>query len=274
MPSVENMNIAEAIQRLYRFNEDDAEFSEGIDSVTLIYTKAHESQVAEQLAAFPPRVPYVHGSPLNTARKAVHVQGLTGTRSLAVLEQCFNIEVPDPSIFLSLNNPSNPPWVVCTPRDRAPMSLRAVQQVLDKHPVSERAAWEKFESWVRSMGLSVRGEQHPNGENSFPDYRAWIQEVEYNIEMTSVPDMEKWTVRSTYRDVEWKISEMAKQPSETREEVVDAVSRVLQKKSTRVGQVVGDEIKGGLCWSYPIGPLTCWPETPAGQGRTFLRSKP
>ena len=268
MPEVNNSNLVEGIRSLCQYNEDDSGFLDGVDSVTLIYTKFHERQVIKQLADLPDRMPLVEGSSLPRARKSIHIQARSGIKSLAIFEQCFDMKVPDPTIFLFLNNPSNPSWVVRTPRDRPPVMFRDQhqKQVLDEHAVSERAAWEKVKLWLHSLGIDAHGEPYPNGNNEFPDYRAWVKGVEYNVEMTAVPDMGKWTLRSNYRDLEARIREMAKQPSETRDEVVDAVSRVLKNKSELVRKSVGRtaQLRTVLVvsnWSsYELANDPCWAE--------------
>lgn len=237
MPGVGNINLGEMIQRLYRYNEDESDFPEGVDSVTIIYTKSREGEVVKQLAGFPPSISSTTISAVASARKAFHVQTCTGTKSLAVWEQCLDIEVPEKGIHLFLNNPDRPAWVVRTPKDRPPMLLRTQAKVLDKHAVSECAAWGKIESWLGSLDISARGAPYPCGENSFPDYKAWIQDVEYSVEMTSVPDMGKWTVKSAYRVVEKRVRELARQPSESIDEVIEQLTRMLGKKSARVKQV-------------------------------------
>ena len=264
MPEVGNINLGEMIQRLYRYNEDESDFSDGVDSVTIVYTKSREAEVVKQLAGFPPSISSTTNSAVAGARQAFHVQTRTGTKSLAVWEQCLDIEVPEKGIHLFLNNPDRPAWVVRTPKNRPPMLLRAQAKVLDKHAVSERAAWGKIESWLGSLDISACGEPYPCGENSFPDYKAWIKDIEYSVEMTSVPDMGKWTVKNTYRDLEKRVRELAREPSETIDEVIEQLTRVLQKKSARVKQVSSQVLgKGTLLvvsnWSsHTLAKHLCW----------------
>lgn len=52
--------------------------------------------------------------------------------------------------------------------------------------------------------------------------------------MTSVPDLGKWTIKSTYRELERFISEVAKQPGETKEEEVEDLHRMIAKKREAV----------------------------------------
>ena len=230
MPATTGGQLADTIQEHYLFSEGDPGFSSGIESVTVVYPKVLQPRVTRQLSHFPPRLSLVAGSSITGASQSIHVQGRTGTKSLAVLEQPLDIDVPDQGVFLLLNNPVDPSWVVTASRNRSPIRLFARREVLNEHEISERAAWEQVESWLRSRGLSVYGKQYPEGKNAPPDYRAWIEGVEYDVEMTSVPDMEKWTLKSKYRDLEKRISEVAKQAGETMAEVVDALRRVLSKK--------------------------------------------
>ena len=167
------------------------------------------------------------------AVKSIHVQGRTGTKSLAILGQPLDIDVPDRGVFLCLNDPVDPSWVATAPRNKPSMRLFGRRPVLNEHEISERPAWERVDSWLRARGFSVRGDQYPEGENSPPDYRAWIEGAEYDVEMTSVPDMEIWTLKSKYRHLEKRISEVAKQPGETMAEVTDALCQVLSPGQDR-----------------------------------------
>ena len=226
MPADTGGQLANAIQDLYLSNESDPAFSGGVDSVTVIYPRALESRVTKQLSGFPPRLSSVAGSSIMGAVKSIHVQGRTGTKSLAILGQPLDIDVPNRGVFLCLNYPVDPSWVATTPRNKPSMRLFGRRQALNEHEISERAAREGVDSWLRARGFSVRGDQYPEGENSPPDYRAWIKGAEYDAEMTSGPDMEKWTLKSKYRHLEKRISEVAKQPGETMAEVTDALCLV------------------------------------------------
>ena len=120
------------------------------------------------------------------------------------------------------------------PRNGSPMEGVARPQVLNEQEVSEQTAWERVSSWLRDIDFPVKGRPYPNGENCFPDYRAWIGGQEYDVEMTSVPDMKRWTIKSTYRDLERSISEVAKHSGETKDNVAEDLQRVLVKKRKRV----------------------------------------
>ena len=238
MPADTGGQLANAIQELYLCNESDPAFSSGVDSVTVIYPRPLESRVTKQLSGFPPSLSSVAGFSIMGVGKAIHVQGRTGTKSLAILGQLLDIDVPDRGVFVCLNNSVNPSWVAAVPRNKPSIRLFGRHQVLNEHEISERAAWERVNSWLRSQGFSVHGDQYPEGENAPPDYRAWIEGAEYDVEMTSVPDMEKWTLKSKYRHLEKRISEVAKQPGETMAEVTDALCRVLSKKRESLEKMV------------------------------------
>ena len=266
MPADTGGKLANAIQDLYLSNESDPAYSSGVDSVTVIYPRALESRVTKQLSGFPPCLSSVAGSSIMGAVKAIHVQGRTGTKSLAILGQPLDIDVPDRGVFLCLNNPVDPSWVATAPRNKPSMRLFGRRQVLNEHEISERAAWEQVDSWLRAKDFSVRGDQYPEGENAPPDYRAWIEGAEYDVEMTSVPDMEKWTLKSKYRDLEKRISEVAKQPSETMAEVTDALCRVLSKKRESLEKVAeGNPRRHRMLvvsnWSaHELADQSLWPQ--------------
>lgn len=84
--------------------------------------------------------------------------------------------------------------------------------------------------------------------------------------MTSVPDWERWTIESTYRDLERVTSEVARQPGETREDVAEDLQRVLAKKRERVERAAEDNL-GRPCilvrsnWSaHELSDEAYWPE--------------
>ena len=236
-----NGGITDAIRDLYRRNEEDSpDFCDGVDSVTLTYPKGFQWRVTQLLASLPSPLSFVPSSSVVGARKSIHVQGRERTKSLAVLEQSLDIEVPDKTIYVCLNNWHSPSWVTAAPRNRPPMEAVARPTVLNEKEVSEQAAWERVSSWLSELGFSVQGLPYPNGENSFPDYRAWIRGQEYDVEMTSVPDLKKWTIKSAYRNLEKVIQEVAKHRGETKQEMVDDLERVLAQKRKRIDSVDGD----------------------------------
>ena len=230
MPADDGGNLAETIQKLYRYNDDESGFGAGVESVTLTFPKAEQSKVTAQLSRFPPRLFLVPGSPLTGSSKSIHVDGRAGTRSLPVLEQPLDVEVSDTSIFVCLNNPAKPGWVVVAPRDKPPMSFERNLRAVSANDISEKAAWDKVSSWFESLGFTVSTKPYPEGKNSFPDFRAWVDSLEFDVEMTSVPDMTDWTLKGTFRKLEKRISEIAKQPGQTRGEVIDEFLRKCSDK--------------------------------------------
>ena len=233
MPANDGGDLAATIQKLYRYNDDESGFGEGMESVTLTFPKAAQSKVTAQLAGFPPTLHSVAGSPSKGSGKSIHVNGRAGTRSLPILEQPLDIEVADTSIFVCLNNPTKPSWVVVAPRNRPPMLFEPNQRAVSRHDISEKAAWDKVSSWLKSRRLTVCGKPYPEGRNSFPDFRAWINGLEFNVEMTSVPDMTDWTLKGTFRKLEERISEIAMQPGQTRSEVINEFLRKCSDKRHR-----------------------------------------
>ena len=208
--------LATRIQKLYRYNDDESGFGEGVESVTLTFPKAAQSKVTAQLSGFPPSLSLVAGSPLMGSGKSIHVRSRAGTRSLPILEQPLDIEISDTSIFVCLNNPAKPGWMVVAPRNKPPMVFERNLRSVDTNDISEKAAWHKVCSWLNSRGFTVFGKAYPEGKNSFPDFRAWINGLELDVEMTSVPDMTDWTLKGTFRTLEERISEIAKLPGQTR----------------------------------------------------------
>ena len=133
-----------------------------------------------------------------------------------------------------MNNPTKPSWVVVAPRNMPPMSFKRNQRAVSANYISEKAAWDKVSSWFESRGFTVSAKPYPEGKNSFPDFRAWIDGLEFDVEMTSVPDMTDWTIKGTFRKLEERISEIAKQPGQTRGEVVVEFLRKCSDKRHRV----------------------------------------
>ena len=241
MPADDGANLATTIQKLYRYNYDESAFGAGVESVTLTFPKAAQSRVTAQLSRFPPRLSLVHDTPLTGSTKSIHVKSRAGTRSLPVLEQPLHIEVSDTSIFVCLNNPAKPGWLVVTPRNKPPMLFERNLRAVSTNDISEIAAWDKVSSWLESRGFTVSAKPYPEGKNSFPDFRAWIDGLEFDVEMTSVPDMTDWTLKGTFRKLEQRISEIAKQPGQTRGEVV---VEFLQKCSDKRHRVESTAIRG------------------------------
>ena len=211
----------------------DVDYSRGVDSVILVFPSSLKPIVRDALSYLPPRLPFVAGSSIEGAERSIHVRGRTGVKSLAVQEKCLEIVVPDPCICFYMNNPSEPQWVVYVPRGQGAVEVHSQSLKSDKPAVTEKADWEKLVCWLRLRGLSVNGHQYPDGANAYPDYRAWIEGFEYDVEMSRFPNLDKWTVTSSDRKLDEKIRRISQQPSETRDEVVGAVSRIIGKKSER-----------------------------------------
>ena len=242
MPADESGNLATTIQKLFSHNDDESSFNAGVDSVTLTYPKAMQPKVTAQLSSFPPRLPFVQGSSFTDSGKSIHVESREGTRSLVVLERPLDIEVSDTSIFVCLNNPAKPGLVVAAPRDKPPMLFERNLRAVSANDIAEKAAWDKVSLWLESRGFTVSSKPYPNGENSFPDYRAWIDGSEFDVEMTSVPNMTEWTLKETFRKLEGRISEIAKQPGQTRAEVIEEFLRKCCDKRHRVkNTAIGDQ---------------------------------
>ena len=228
-------SLAATIQKHYRNNDDETGFGADVESVTLTFPKAAQSKVTAQQSGFPPNL-------LAGSGKSVHVQGRAGTRSLPVLEQPLDIEVSDANIYVCLNNPSRPGWVVRAPRNKPPMSLKRNLRVVGTNDISEKAAWDQVCAWLESRGATVSAEPYPEGRNNFPDFRAWIDGYEVDVEMTSVPDMTDWTLKGTFRKLEERISEIAKQPGQTKGEVICEFLRKCSDKRYRVeSAAIGDQ---------------------------------
>ena len=234
MPAGDSADLATNIQKLYRHNDGESGFGAGVRSVTLTFPKAAQSKVTAQLSKFPPSLSLVPDLPLKGLSKSIHVEGRAGTKSLPILEQPLDIEATDTSIFVCLNNPAKPGWVVVAPHNKPPMVFEHNLRAVSTHDISEKAAWLKVCSWLEFRGLTISAKPYPEGKNKFPDFRAWIDDLEFDVEMTSVPDMTDWTLKGTFRKLEERISQIAKQPGQTRGEVIDEFLRKCSDKRHRV----------------------------------------
>ncbi len=222
-----------AIRDLYQYNESDPGFAHGVDSVTIFYTKGAKERVRKQLATFPERLPRLDDKSLGRVSKSIHISTSSGTTSLAVLEQCLDISAPEIGVHLCLNNPIDPSFAAYVPREGA-MPLAAQAPVLKQQEYTERAAWELAYKFLSASGHRVAEDrQHPNGANEFPDYAALIDGEETLVEITSVPDMRKWTISASNRRLEETIARVAREKDETLEEVEDALLRVIGRKRAR-----------------------------------------
>ena len=213
-----NKGVASDIQALYQANDGEDGIASSVDSVIAFYPASFEPTVRKSFASLPDALPTVvshsqgvgiYGLLDYTGAKVVHVESCGKVRSLPIFEQRLEVETSDPGMFFCLHSASEPAYAVAVPRDRQPMRLfMSPSPAMNNHQVSERAAWEKIKAWLKSSGFSVDNEtQYPQGDNSFPDYQASISGQEYDIEMTSVPNLDRWTIKSTYRDLEKKIRE-------------------------------------------------------------------
>ena len=230
-------DIFKAIQDAFYWNEaKDPDFANGVSSVTILFPKSLESRIIKQLAHLPSPL-FLGEEPFRKmARKVAHIQNRNGnTRSLAIIEECLDIETDTNSdLILVLNNLSDPAWGMLIGESPIDVSLLP-RDVLNINDVSEEAAWTRVASWMRFKGISVFGqEQYPNGENSFPDYKIIIEGKTYDIEITSVPNLSNWTIKSSNRDLEKTIQRVARQRGETIDDVDKELVRILGKKSARI----------------------------------------
>ncbi len=226
IPAGDTADIREVVTRLYKCNAHDLAFASGVESVSVIYPKGQVESVRRQLAI----LPVVDDSSTGIPRKVMTVPTTEGTKVIAVLEQCLDIEVPDTGVHLCLNNPALPSWETHIPPG-GPFVNIGPGWTFDTKEMSERIAWEKLFSWVHGKGLSISGDAYPNGPNKPPDYTACINGILYDVEMTSVPNMNQRTIKASNRDVEATIRQVARQPDETIEEVTEELARVLSRKA-------------------------------------------
>ena len=260
------------IQDLFqRCEVEEPKYAQGVDSIGVIYPKADESKVTEWLSKLPPALPLAAGSNegggttiySRHGQKSAHVRSQNGIKSLPINQQCLDIEVQEPQIFTFINSSADPSWVTVGPEDGPLMYAYASERptVLTETESSELAAWEKVKSWLERAPVSLQQErQYPEGKNAFPDFRAWINGQEYDIEMTSVPDLEKWTIRGNYRDLEKKIYQVAAQPSEDKEEVVDKLHEVIGNKVRRASASTRLFMLVVYNWStYGLSDKALWP---------------
>ena len=225
MPPDSTGQIVQAIQALYQYNETHSSFIQGVESVTLLYPKCVEASVVRQLANCP--------DSLRIGGKAIHVSGAIRVTSLPVLQHCLNIERERHDLAMILNNPKEPTWVAVSSMNAPPVRIYTQEVVGTSKEESEHKAWEAVRNYfISTKRVSVENERrYPQGPNEFPDYSARLEGTEYVIEITSVPDRRKWTIRETDRDFEKRISEIAARPGEKREEVIEDLSRVLGRKN-------------------------------------------
>ena len=231
MPADGRGRIDVAIRDLCCFNQNDSAFLGGVDSVTVFYPRIIGDSVVKQLADFPPRLPLLKTDSVGYAAKSIHVDCGELTKSLAVVEQCLDVDVPDPGVFLCLNNPRDPAWATYIPEE-GPMPLMAQGPVFNRKQYSETTAWDLVARFLGEQGVSASGTPYPNGENEYPDYDGCWDGEHFDVEMTSVPNLGKWIISAGNRDLEKTIATVARQPNESLEEVIAEFSRVLGEEAT------------------------------------------
>ena len=229
-------DIAAAIRRLYEFNlrnQTDPSIVEGVESVTLFFPLNMKDRVVRQLSNFPPCLDTHNAADRKIASKSIHIATETGTKSLAVLEHGLDVIVPDPRIGICLNNPNAPAWEVRIP-PQGPMPLMVDGPSDDAKRASEETAWDQFVRFLAQEGRVATGTPYPNGSNEFPDFGGIIDGEHYHVEMTTLPDMQRWTIPYGNRDLEKTIRDVASQPHETLAEVTEHLIRMVEKKTQRV----------------------------------------
>ena len=223
--------IQDETQSAYQhFEVEDPEFARGICSVTVFYPKVLNSKVVKQLSGFPSPILIENDPVRKMARKSIPIQTKDGKEKfLPILEHSLDIETGerDTDLILVLDNPYDPAWGFRVPEDgevfrhSVPPSL----QVLDSNQATEITIWKKVRQWLRSKGSSVWEIQYPQGEYNFPDFLAFINGKEYDVEITSTPDLGNWTIKHDFRDLEKAIQKLARQPGELRHDVVQHINR-------------------------------------------------
>ena len=273
VPVEDGDGLDNLIQYLFQWCEDnEPNYAEGVDLVGIIYPKAEESKVTKWLSKFLSALPLVasyHRDDGSTyisnqhGQKSVQVHGRNGTKRISVVQQCLDIEVQESHVYTFVSSSSDPSWVVIAPELGPAMYsyASALPKWLTENEYSELSAWEKVKSWLKHVPISAKQEQqYPEGKNAFPDFRAWIGDQEYDIEMTSVPDLEKRTIRGKYRDLEKKICQVAAQPSETQKEVVDKLHEVVGNKVRRASTSTKRFMLVVSNWStYELSDKALWP---------------
>ena len=181
-----------AVQELYSENEDkDEESVRGVDSVTITFPKGLQADVDSMVLKCPPHLLLHEKRGVSGGGRAVHVLGKDGTKSLGLLLNCLDIEVEEAGWYISLNNPNSPGWVIRVPDEGPPISFDNPVPASQVKEENERVAWNALKQLFQSAGLDVEGDPYPNGRNSFPDYLACIKGEEVDVEITSVPNLER-----------------------------------------------------------------------------------
>ncbi len=254
--------IHKEIEGAYRTLEvTEPHWVRGISSVTILYPKAFEPSLTKELARFP-RPIYVPSEPFRQrARKSIPIQtNEGGEKHLPLLEERLDIETEgDHTNFILFNNLAEPAWEIRVPEGTAPVNYSEQPvQWLDSNQIAESTAWSRVREWVRLRGPSVCEVQYPRGENRFPDYWAWIEGRQYDVEITSAPNIGKWRIDFDFRHLENKIQKVAKQPGESRDEVAKEIVKGVEKKAARVE---GPCILVMTNWSsYSFAGASLWTE--------------
>ncbi len=234
--------IQSVAQELYLENEDsDPEYASGVDSIILIYPKGLQANIDSLISNCPPHVYFYSNGGLSGGGRAVHVSGRDITKSLGIVPHPLDIVVDDSGWFMCLNNPSKAGFGIFIPKDEPPIYFGNPTVASQMKEECERDAWEVVERFLQSKGLMVKATPYPNGPNNFPDYGANIEGIDVDVEITSVPDLKPWTIRSHYRDLEKMCREIAQNLGETEESVFAEVRRVIDnKKSILANQMPGE----------------------------------
>lgn len=225
-----NAPIDEQIQRLVESNDDAPEFIDRVDSVTVIYPQAMEAEVIRKLSHLPSPLPLLGKNTQTRTGRVVHLRGIGGTRSFVVHQRPLDIETEEKGLYLCLNIPDDPGWVVYLPQNRPFLKLDRPRRVFASQAEYERSVWTRVEQWLSDKGITVDSKQHPLGSNSFPDYEVSINGAIFDVEITSIPDLTRWTLKSSFRDLESRIQQLAKQPRERKEDAITDLNRILAKK--------------------------------------------
>ena len=259
--------IQAVAQELYSENEDsDPEYASGVDSIILIYPNGLQASIDSLVSNCPPHLLVYSKGGLSGGGRAVHVSGRDGTKSLGIVPHPLDIVVDDGGWFMSLNNPSKAGFGIFIPKDEPPIYFGNPIAASRMKEECERDAWEAVEWFLQSTGLKVEATPYPNGPNNFPDYGANIEGVDVDVEITSVPDLKPWTIKSHYRDLEKMCREIAQNLGETEKSVFAEVRRVIaNKKAILANQVPGEcakkcllvvsnrsavELEGQHDWAY------------------------
>ena len=222
--------IDQQIQCLLTSNDSSPEFIDRVDSITLIYPKAMDAHVTRRLAHLPSPLPMVGNNTSARTGKVIHLLGKGGTRSFEIHQRPLDIETDQTGWYVCLNIPDDPGWVVYLPRNAPFMHIAPPRKAFVSQAEYESNVWGRVEGWFNDKGFKVDGKQYPLGNNSFPDYEACIDGLRFDVEITSVPDLSRWTIKAHFRDLENRIRQLAVQPGESKADVINDLNRILAKK--------------------------------------------